>query len=51
MDSYVGSALTNQEGAKALARKIFDIYDKDKSGVIEAYEAGSLTNSPRPDDG
>lgn len=42
MDSYVGSALTNQEGARALARKIFDIYDKDKSGVIEAYEIGSM---------
>ena len=44
MDSYVGSALTNQEGAKALARKIFDIYDKDKSGIIEAYEAGRLVS-------
>jgi Ca2+-binding EF-hand superfamily protein len=42
MDSYVGSALTNQEGARALAKKIFDIYDKDKSGVIEAYEVGTM---------
>ena len=40
MDSYVGSALTNQEGARALAKKIFQIYDKDNSGVIEAYEIG-----------
>lgn len=40
MESYVGSALTNQEGARALAKKIFSIYDKDQSGVIEAYEIG-----------
>ena len=42
MDSYIGSALTNTEGAKALAKKIFEIYDKDKSGVIEAHEIGSM---------
>lgn len=41
MDSYVGSALTNMDGARALARKIFEIYDKDKSGEIEVYEIGT----------
>lgn len=40
MDSYVGSALTNLDGARALAKKIFDIYDRDKSGIIEAHEIG-----------
>ena len=42
MDSYVGSALTNQEGARALAKKIFQIYDKDQSGVIETHEIGAM---------
>lgn len=45
MESYVGSALTNQEGARALAKKIFQIYDKDQSGVIEAYEIGTHSDS------
>ena len=26
------------EGARALAQRIFEIYDKDRSGVIESYE-------------
>ena len=39
-ESQIGSALTDQEGAKSLAKKIFSIYDKDNSGEIEAYEIG-----------
>ncbi len=30
------------ESAKLLAKKIFDTYDKDKSGVIEAYEISDM---------
>ena len=30
------------ESAKQLAQKIFEIYDKDKSGVIENYEIGQM---------
>ena len=40
--TYLGTALTDIEGAKALARRIFELYDKDRSGVIENYEIGSM---------
>lgn len=43
-DSQIGSALTDLEGAKSLAKKIFQIYDKDASGEIETYEIGIFQN-------
>ena len=36
-DDRVTTSL-DYEGARALAQRIFEIYDKDKSGVIESYE-------------
>ena len=30
------------EGARSLARRIFDAYDRDKSGAIESYEIGQM---------
>ena len=36
-DERVTTSL-DYEGARALAQRIFEIYDKDRSGVIESYE-------------
>ena len=33
-----GGGLTNLDNAKRIARRIFDLYDNDKSGAIESYE-------------
>jgi Ca2+-binding EF-hand superfamily protein len=32
----------DQESAKQLAHRIFEIYDKDQSGAIESYEIGQM---------
>ena len=32
----------DQESARVLALKIFELYDKDKSGAIENYEIGQM---------
>ena len=36
-DNRVTTSL-DYEGARALSKRIFEIYDKDRSGVIESYE-------------
>ena len=34
----VNSGLTDREGAKGVARRILDTYDRDKNGVIDSIE-------------
>ena len=34
----VNSGLTDREGAKQVARRILDTYDRDKNGVIDSIE-------------
>ena len=42
MQENVPYGTLDYESAKLLAKKIFEIYDKDKSGVIESYEIGEM---------
>lgn len=34
--------LTDEENAKGLARRLFEFYNKDQSGVIADYELGAM---------
>jgi Ca2+-binding EF-hand superfamily protein len=34
----INSGLTDREGAKSVARRILDTYDRDKNGVIDSIE-------------
>jgi Ca2+-binding EF-hand superfamily protein len=34
----VNSGLTDREGAKSVARRILDTYDRDRNGVIDSIE-------------
>jgi Ca2+-binding EF-hand superfamily protein len=34
----INSGLTDREGAKAVARRILDTYDRDRNGVIDTIE-------------
>lgn len=34
--------ITDQEGAKAVARKLFESYDKDRNGVLDKFEVGPM---------
>ena len=40
-DERVTTSL-DYEGARALSQRIFEIYDKDKSGYIESYEIKAM---------
>lgn len=42
MQENVPYGTLDYESAKLLAKKIFEIYDKDKSGAIESYEIGDM---------
>jgi Ca2+-binding EF-hand superfamily protein len=42
MDENIPYGTLDYESAKLLAKKIFEIYDKDKSGAIESYEIGEM---------
>lgn len=37
-----GTATTDVESARMIARKIFEIYDRDRTGAIEPYEIGPM---------
>ena len=36
------TTVSDLDNAKAIARRIFDTYDRDRSGVIEPYEIGPM---------
>eukprot|EP01017_Pseudomicrothorax_dubius_P037712 TRINITY_DN5569_c0_g1_i1.p1 TRINITY_DN5569_c0_g1~~TRINITY_DN5569_c0_g1_i1.p1 ORF type:complete len:212 (-),score=54.47 TRINITY_DN5569_c0_g1_i1:80-715(-) len=38
----LGGQSSDLENARAIARRIFDTYDRDRSGVIEPYEIGAM---------
>ena len=39
---YLGTALTQHDQVKHLARKIFDLYDKDKKGYLRDTEVANI---------